>query len=707
MGSIAASFQQVFVSGSGELSGLKGLNSDLAVSPDGQQVFVASAADDALVVLDRDPSTGALAVQEIQDSTSGASGLDGAAGVAVSSDGRQVFVGGANDNALAIFDRDPNTGAIAFREAIADNDEAVNGFSGASRLTVSPNGRQVFVVGKDEPAVAVFDRHPASGTVAFRESFFNNPEGISSLAGAKDIAIGPDGQQVFVTSSSDSALVVFDRDPSTGTIAFREAFFDDSLGLDGLGQASGIAVSPDNRHVFVASKQDNALTVFDRDPATGNLAFQASFQDDRNGVDGLQGAVDVAIGTDGQQVFVASELESTNAIFNRDTLSGALTFQGTFQATASGLDRLTGAVVSPNGQQLLATSQLNAAFGAFRLGELTPNSSVSIQNIGETLRVFEGATADRYELRLGTQPAADVTIDLTAATGLEIEPRQVTFTPENWNQPQTVTVIAPDNAEVSGDRALTLSHTVTSDDLGFDSLAVPDLNVRVVDDDTLGLGDGLANGSGFDTTLTARAEFAVLSDRNDRIQASSGNDDVRGFGGNDRLLGSGGADRLYGGAGDDMLSGDLFSSTLLGAVGRDNSTDLLFGGAGNDFLFGGDGADLLFGQRGDDQLEGGAGRDVLSGGDGNDELFGGAGDDILSGGAGDDIFILGIGFGRDTIEGFSALSDRINLTGGLSFEQLQIAQTDTATAITDTQTGQTLAILTETPSSNVSEVVFF
>jgi Ca2+-binding RTX toxin-like protein len=318
--------------------------------------------------------------------------------------------------------------------------------------------------------------------------------------------------------------------------------------------------------------------------------------------------------------------------------------------------------------------------------------------------VFEGASTDRYELRLGTQPATAVEIAIAASPGVQTEPSRVTFTPENWDSPQTITVFAPDDTDPTGDRLATLSHTVTSADLGFDSLGIDDLTVQIVDDDRL---DG-ATDLGLDVTLTA-SDLVSLSNGNDRLQASDAADYVYGFGGNDILLGRGGGDRLYGGSGDDFLSGDAFPSKLLGESDRDNSTDLLWGGAGDDFLWGGGGRDLLFGQRGNDQLEGGDGDDILSGGAGNDELSGGAGDDllILSLGDGDDIVILGAGLGRDTIEGFSPVGDRFNLIGGLDYDRLSLIAIDQSTAIIDTQSGQTLAILTNTSPDSLREVTFF
>lgn len=96
---------------------------------------------------------------------------------------------------------------------------------------------------------------------------------------------------------------------------------------------------------------------------------------------------------------------------------------------------------------------------------------------------------------------------------------------------------------------------------------------------------------------------------------------------------------------DQTLNGDITNDTLVGLSG----SDTIHGAGGADTLIGGAGQDVLYGEAGSDSLVGGSGRDTLYGGFDADTLQGDAGDDILSGDAGNDTYILGTGFGKDTI----------------------------------------------------------
>ncbi|MEG4279080.1 cadherin-like domain-containing protein [Microcoleus sp. MON1_C1] len=116
-------------------------------------------------------------------------------------------------------------------------------------------------------------------------------------------------------------------------------------------------------------------------------------------------------------------------------------------------------------------------------------------------------------------------------------------------------------------------------------------------------------------------------------------------------MGTSGNDTLTGNAGNDSLNGG-------------NGNDSLTGNAGNDTLIGGNGSDFLFGS---------AGNDLLNGDNGDDTLRGGPGSDTLTGGNGPDIFVFASGEGIDTITDFKLGSDKIGLTGGLTFGNLSFS----------------------------------
>jgi len=251
-------------------------------------------------------------------------------------------------------------------------------------------------------------------------------------------------------------------------------------------------------------------------------------------------------------------------------------------------------------------------------------------------------------------------------------------------------------------------------------------------------GDGPASGStsldGDDTILGGAGNDSVgANGGNDLISGGSGDDQLYGADGDDSIHGGADADGLYGGNGNDLLSGGAGIDQLYGGTGIDvldggDGDDSLYGEAGGDSLLGGDGDDFIRGDGpasgsttsdGDDTIDGGAGNDLIGGNGGhdliqggtgadslygsagNDTLDGGLGDDYLAGGSGADVLVIHGGEGNDTIGGFAAGSDQIDL----DFVFADQAALDAATSQVGNDTeidlggGQTVTLLGVSASS--------
>ena len=91
----------------------------------------------------------------------------------------------------------------------------------------------------------------------------------------------------------------------------------------------------------------------------------------------------------------------------------------------------------------------------------TPRVTVSTAALTET---EEDANGDSYTVVLATQPTADVTVTVAGHAGTVVilapDPPALTFTAQNWDTAQTVTVTAVDDADTTND-SVTLTHSAT------------------------------------------------------------------------------------------------------------------------------------------------------------------------------------------------------------------------------------------------------
>ncbi len=290
-------------------------------------------------------------VEQDKNGVGGVEGLDGALDVAVAPGGANVYTVGNGSNAVTTFTRDTTTGALTYLEEDVDGAGGVDGIAGARGVAVSPNGANVYVTGHADGAVATFSRDPGTGALTFVEQDKDGVSGVDGLAGAWSVAVSPGGESVYVAADADNAVTTFSRDSGTGALTFVEQHKDGVSGVDGLAIATGVAVAPGGASVYVASCGDNAVAAFSRDAATGALTFVEQQKEGVNGVDGLACARGVAVDPSGANVYVAAESDDDVASFSRNAGTGALTFIDQDSDGVGGVEGLDGArdvTVSPD-----------------------------------------------------------------------------------------------------------------------------------------------------------------------------------------------------------------------------------------------------------------------------------------------------------------------------------------------------------------------
>ena len=341
----------------------------LVVSPDGGHVYVAGAGDDTLSVFARDAGTGDLRFVEAHtDGRDGVDGLNGAVAVAMSPDGATVYVVGHLENTLAAFSREPNTGRLTALGVYRDGAGTVDGLAGAFSVAVSPDGSHVYVTGEDDDAVVVFGRDPRTGVLSFAGAIKDGVDGVTGLDGATSVTVSPDGANVYVTGENDDALSVFRRDLLTGELTFVEVHRDGVNGVEGLDWAGAVVVSPDGGQIYVTGYCDNAIAAFSRDASTGTLHFLGAYVDGTDGVDGLRGVRAISISADGRHLYAGAVRSDSVAVFDRELNTGSLRFSMLVKdevAGVEGLDGVIGVAVSPQGAHVYAVGKEDDALTVF------------------------------------------------------------------------------------------------------------------------------------------------------------------------------------------------------------------------------------------------------------------------------------------------------------------------------------------------------
>ena len=98
-----------------------------------------------------------------------------------------------------------------------------------------------------------------------------------------------------------------------------------------------------------------------------------------------------------------------------------------------------------------------------------------------SLRIFEGSES-RYLMRLSTAPTSDVkiTMSLIGDDDIVIRPRALTFTADNWNTAQPVTVTAASDTDKSSGVAV-IKHRAVTSDIRYSAAVLPVFTATEID----------------------------------------------------------------------------------------------------------------------------------------------------------------------------------------------------------------------------------
>ncbi|HEU5062034.1 MAG TPA: YncE family protein [Solirubrobacterales bacterium] len=281
----------------------------------------------------------------------------GSRAIAVSPDGGHVYVASSKSDAIAIFARNRQSGALVQARGAAGCVAAKGAFDCATAIgldepnsvAISPNGRNLYATSRAGNSVTTFTRNPKTGALrqlppplagCISGAPIPGCAGGLALVAPDVVVVSPDGNNVYVGSFFGNAVAAFARNPLTGALTqlagsaacIAEATAGCTTGI-ALKAVEGLAISGDGNSVYAATALSSAVVTLARNSATGALA-QAS-----DGLDcivesalagctlgrELSGANAVAVSPTGNGVYVTSLFSNSVTSFNRNGSTGALT----------------------------------------------------------------------------------------------------------------------------------------------------------------------------------------------------------------------------------------------------------------------------------------------------------------------------------------------------------------------------------------------
>ena len=282
--------------------------------------------------------------------------------MSVTPDGRSVYAVNREEDTVSQYSVDPHTGALTPKTP-ASVPAGWEPFA----VAVHPDGTSAYVPNYQDNTVSQYDVDRVSSVLVPK-----TPAVVDTGTLPSDVVIAPDGKSAYVTNVIDHTVSQYDVHPETGALSPKAP-----------PEASGrwpffMAISPDGKSVYTANGADDTISQYDVDPETGTLSPKTPAQ---------IAAPDpglIGISPDGKSAYVPSQIDDFVSQYDIDAATGVLSPKS--PATVAAGNAPYGVAISPDGRHAYVTNAFSNSISQYDIdslsGRFTPKTPATVATGG-------------------------------------------------------------------------------------------------------------------------------------------------------------------------------------------------------------------------------------------------------------------------------------------------------------------------------------
>lgn len=318
----------------------------ICISPDGKFAYTAAYGSAAVGVFARDAKTGELKhVQTYEDTDL----LAGCVSFRLSADGKLGVAASFRSNTIALFGRNPKTGKLTMFDLVKDGERGAKEMKFVVEAVFSPDSKFVYAIA-DNSATLITLQVQEGRLLKFLKADKGRDK---CFVGVRGLSVSPDGKSIYVTSARADTLTGLSRDPKTGEATIKEVVKKNASGIEALTGIFYPLVSPDGRFVYTSTgrfRGTTAVSLFKRND-DGALKYIESLTE----LGGLDGGNEIVLSPKGKHLYYCGSKSHSITALERDAKTGKLkVIQTVKDSMKAPLKSVAGLAVSPDGRFVYA-----------------------------------------------------------------------------------------------------------------------------------------------------------------------------------------------------------------------------------------------------------------------------------------------------------------------------------------------------------------
>jgi 6-phosphogluconolactonase (cycloisomerase 2 family) len=295
------------------------------LSPDEENLYCPLTDANALMVFDRNPLTGQLSlIQSFLEGREADDAFFDAVDLALTPDGEHLYLVSFSINALVFFNRELTSGTLSLQQVYHNGENGIQNFLVPVYTHMSNDGNYLYVACYDGGAIVVFSIDPVTGVPTYAGAAVNGVNGVQDMSTPRWIVASPDDRFLYVNSAEDHAVVLLERDEATGLPSFVASYKAGEEFPAAFGYSRASTVSPNGLWVASVSyppveETPGYVVISERNDTTGELTVIDSFEHDPGDVlvPGRFSPRDLRFSPDNNFLYIASWYEFGIAIYQR------------------------------------------------------------------------------------------------------------------------------------------------------------------------------------------------------------------------------------------------------------------------------------------------------------------------------------------------------------------------------------------------------